>query len=175
MMDTTGTVPLLSALWFTCIYITSLTAYFKRREYIFIGWLLLAVLDFYEKHFDSWRCPWIVFAHKLCIKYTDKHKLPLDAQSVIIYIYQIQLIILFDSFIFLVVSSHKFFNIFIGDKMKMKSTGNPYFFIIFVLFALIIYQVDACSSTKENGKVGVSPQLKATPIGSGRCSYFLIM
>ena len=66
----------------------------QKKRICFIRWLLLAVLNFYEKHFDSWRCPWIVLAHKLCIKYTDKHKLPLDAQSLILYIDQIRLIIL---------------------------------------------------------------------------------
>ena len=48
--------------------------------------------------------------------------------------------------------------------MKIKGTSSSTLLILFALFALIIYQVDACSSTKENGKANKSPELKATPI-----------
>ena len=58
--------------------------------------------------------------------------------------------------------------------MKMKVTSSSNLLIILALFALIIYQVDACSSTKENGKVNLSTELKATPIGSGSSSRFSI-
>ena len=58
--------------------------------------------------------------------------------------------------------------------MKIKGTSSSTLLILFALFALIIYQVDACSSTKENGKANLSPELKATPIGSGSSSRFSV-
>ena len=109
----------------------------QKKRICFIRWLILAVLNFYEKHFDSWRCPWIVLAHKLCIKYTDKHKLPLDAQRLILYIYQIRLIILFDSLIYLVVSRHTSCIISIGHKWKWKVPVTH----IFLLFLCFLHQL----------------------------------
>ena len=96
----------------------------------------------------------------------------LGAQRLAFHTYQIRVTTLFDSFIFVVVSSHQGCIISLGDKMKIKGISSSNSLILFALFALIIYQADACSSTKKNGKANASPELKATPIGSGRFSHF---
>ena len=113
-------------------------------------------------------------AHKLCIQNIYiKRQIDVQVHYVFFfYTYQIWFIILFYSFIFVVVSSHQGCIISIGDKMKIKGTSRSNLLILFALFALIIYQADACSSTKKHGKVNVSPELKATPIGSGRFLHF---
>ena len=59
--------------------------------------------------------------------------------------------------------------------MKRKGASSSKLLIIFAIFAIIIYQVDACSSTKKHVKVNVSPESKATPIGSGSFCIFLMI